>query len=309
MGKLCVSLFSRFEAQCDGQTLANFELRKVQELFCYLLLYHDRPHHRENLAGLLWHEATPSQSKSYLRKALWQLQTALEHFDQETVESFLTVDSEWLGLNLSPHLWADVIVLEQTFELVKGLPGCELDESISNSLAQVCDLYRGDLLEGWYQDWCLFERERFQHLYLALLDKLMDYCEAHHAYEEGVTYGTRILYFDQARERTHRRLMRLYYKGNDRTEALRQYERCLEILEKELQVRPSATTTTLYEQIRADRLEDPPTPPTSPLKFSQAAAHSLSEIADSLKRFQIILSDIQQQIEQDIQAVELALRK
>jgi hypothetical protein len=56
-------------------------------------------------------------------------------------------------------------------------------------------------------------------------------------------------------------------------------------------------------------LEDPPTPPTSPLKFSQAAAHSLSEIADRLKRFQIILSDIQQQIEQDIQAVELALRK
>ena len=37
-------------------------------------------------------------------------------------------------------------------------------------------VYRGDLLEGCYQDWCLFERERLQNAYLAMLDKLMVRC-------------------------------------------------------------------------------------------------------------------------------------
>ena len=34
-------------------------------------------------------------------------------------------------------------------------------------------LYRGDLLTGWYQDWCLIERERYQCMFVSLLDKLM----------------------------------------------------------------------------------------------------------------------------------------
>jgi two-component SAPR family response regulator len=91
-------------------------------------------------------------------------------------------------------------------------------------------LYHGDLLEDWFQDWCLYERERLQNIYLAALDKLMDYCEASRDYDAGLAYGTRILRHDLARERTHRRLMRLYYLAGDRTSALRQYDRCVQIL-------------------------------------------------------------------------------
>src|SRR5438128_1039451 len=58
-------------------------------------------------------------------------------------------------------------------------------------------LYRGDLLEGWYSDWCLYERERLQHMYLAMLDKLMEYSESHQEYETGQTYGMRALRYDR----------------------------------------------------------------------------------------------------------------
>ncbi len=63
------------------------------------------------------------------------------------------------------------------------------------------DLYRGDLLEGWYQEWCLFERERLQNAYMLMLDKLMGYCEAHSEYEQGLVYGDLILRLDHASER------------------------------------------------------------------------------------------------------------
>ena len=57
---------------------------------------------------------------------------------------------------------------------------------------------------------------------------------------------------DRARERTHRRLMRLYYLAGDRTGALRQYERCAAALRQELDVEPSRRTSELERRIRRD---------------------------------------------------------
>src|SRR5688572_12678309 len=56
MGALRVMLFRRFHAEVDDQPLVGFEARKMQELFCYLLLHRDHPHSREVLAELLWND-------------------------------------------------------------------------------------------------------------------------------------------------------------------------------------------------------------------------------------------------------------
>jgi DNA-binding SARP family transcriptional activator len=98
-------------------------------------------------------------------------------------------------------------------------------------------------------------------LYLGALAKLLTYSEAHGEYEHGLAYGNRILRCDRAREHAHRGLMRLYYRAGDRTAALRQYDRCMAILREELDVAPTRRTQALYEQIRADRLGEPPDRP------------------------------------------------
>ncbi|MBN1814367.1 MAG: bacterial transcriptional activator domain-containing protein [Anaerolineae bacterium] len=169
------------------------------------------------------------------------------------------------------------------------------------------DLYQGDLLEGCYQDWCIYERERFQHMYLAMLDKLMDHCQARQDYEAGLSYGRRILRYDCARERTHRRLMRLYYLAGDRTAALRHYERCVAALEKDLGVKPTRSTEALYEQIRADRLDELPVASIEiglpPVTMDQSLVAAL----DRLKQLHVVLVDVQRRLQQEIQSVELVL--
>jgi DNA-binding SARP family transcriptional activator len=130
-----------------------------------------------------------------------------------------------------------------------------LDSDQAALVRQAAQLYKGDLLEGWYQDWCWFERERFQNMYLTLLDKLASYCEAHSDYEAGLDYGTRILQYDRARERTHQQLIRLYMLSGDRASALRQFERCATALQDELGVEPSKYTLALHAQIQSDSLD------------------------------------------------------
>jgi DNA-binding SARP family transcriptional activator len=66
MSILRVSLFGKFRVQLGEQVMTSLNVRKVQELFCYLLLYRDRPHPREALASLLWGDSSTAQSRKYL---------------------------------------------------------------------------------------------------------------------------------------------------------------------------------------------------------------------------------------------------
>jgi DNA-binding SARP family transcriptional activator len=307
MSSLQVWLLGKFCVRYNQHVLEGFDARKVQELFCYLLLHRDRPHPRETIANLLWNDCSTSQSKTYLRKALWQLQSSLDSQTRPSSEGMLLVEPDWVQLNATADLWLDVAMLEQAYGCVKGVSGAKLDNRYAQTMQDVVDLYKGDLLEGWYQDWCLYERERLQQLYLIMLDKLTGYCEAHQEYETGLMHGTQILRYEPARECTHRQMMRLHYLAGDRTAALRQYMRCVTTLDEELGVKPDEDTIALYEQIRANKQAGSSTPHPPADQPSPGTSAGLCEILTHLKRFHTILIDVQSQIQQDIQAVERAL--
>lgn len=307
MSVLRIRLFGRFDVQLHEQNVADLDARKVQELFAYLLLYRERPHPREVLADLLWGDSSTSQSKGYLRKALWQLQTALDCQSELSQNRVLLAESDWVQLNPNADLQLDVAEFEQAFGQVQGVPGRGLDFDHFQTLQAAAHLYRGNLLEGWYHDWCLYERERLQHMYLITLDKLMGYCEAHADYETGIVFGDTILRYERARERTHRRLMRLQYWGKDRTAALRQYERCVAALDEELGVKPAKRTVVLYRQICADQL---PTQSSAVTDFGaekEIGAYPLLQVLGRLQYLQEILADVQHQIQQEIRAVKMTL--
>lgn len=292
MTALHVHLFGRFRMHAGAGISVTFEARKAQELFCYLLLFRKRPHARESLAAVLWDETSTAKSKQYLRKALWQVQTTLaSHLPLD--ERIIQVDSGWIQLDISDALWLDADVFEQVFSAVQGTLGHTLDRETYAVLRDTVDLYAGDLLEGWYPDWSLFERVRFEQMYLAMLDKLIDYCETHEEYEQGMAYGSRVLCTEPAHERTHRRLMRLYYLAGDRTSALRQYHRCLTALDEELHVEPSARTVALYNQIRHDTLA-----------ATAAEAAAPDKARGRLKQLQRALTDLQSTIAQTIDALD-----
>ena len=223
-------------------------------------------------------------------------------------DPLLVAERDWILINPAATLWLDVEVFEQAFNGTKGIPGRDLDEQSKTALEQAVELYRGDLLDGWYQDWCLFERERLQNMFLIMLGKLMDYCEAHERYEAGLTYGMRILQCDRAHERTHRNMMRLYYLAGDRTGALRQYESCLAALDEELGVAPAKSTQALYRRVCEDepgRRVQPPVEPTE--EQVEAGTNGLTSLLADLQNVQSNLSSIQERLRRNIEVVELVL--
>lgn len=303
MARFRTFLFGRFQTEADGRLLLGLDGAKVQELYCFLLLHRDRSHSRASLASLLWGDLSETQSRQYLRKALWQLGLAL-HGPACPLPDSLFVEPGWVRLALADDEWLDVAQFEQAYTRVEDIPGQQLSPALAAELAAAVALYRGDLLEGWYQDWCVFERERLERMYLIMLEKLMLYCEGQEQYESGVAYGVAALRHDRARERTHRRLIRLHYLSGNRSEALRQYRRCAQALQEELGVGPARKTVQLYEQVMAEAGLDAPGPPAAAPRPDAAGQEKAIHQLETLHQ---LLCQMQQRIQQELEMVGVAL--
>ncbi len=246
-----VTLFGKFDIQRNDQPMEGMEAGRVKELLGFLLLHRKDPQPREALAEAIWEDQPPERSKKCLRQTLWKLKGALSGIPGPEHPALL-IDMEWISLNPQADWWLDVEEFERTGNRLKDKRGGDLNTEEFLELEHAAELYRGELLRGWYQDWCVYERERLQLMYLMVLTKLIQYCEINRLIDAGLIYGEKLLRYDPAYERAHRQIMRLYYLAGDRTQALRQYARCVEALQNELGVEPSERTLRLYEQIKSD---------------------------------------------------------
>jgi len=291
-----VHLFGKFRVEYSEEPVEGLGVFKVQELLSYLMVHRNRPRPREALAALLWGDMPTEKARKHLRQALWHIQTALKSRDAAAVDQILVVEDHWVQLNTTAEIWLDVAVLEETFARLKDKPGWALSGDEKDELQAAVQVYEGELLEGSYQDWCLFERERLQNIYLAMLYKLMRYCEAHNEYEAGQLFGTRILNYDRASERTHQRLMQLQYMAGDRTAALRQYERCVTALREDLGVKPDKRTVELYEKIRSGEPEYQSSL-TQPVPTSiMPSAYALTNIIGRLENLELTAVDMRKNV-------------
>ena len=301
MSKLQFRLFGKFAASDGRDPLKGLEAAKDQELLSYLLIHRTQHHSREALAGLLWSDNSTERSKKYLRQALWHLQAVLDS-GTDSGQKIVLVEHDWLKLNPANRPWCDVAEFEDAFARAEGTAGSQLAEDVAQALKQAVDLYRDDLLAGWYHDWILFERERLQNKYLIMLDKLLRYSSQHQEYEAGQSYGETILRYDPAQERAHRQLMNLYYTAGNRTAALRQYDRCVTALKQELGVAPERRTTNLYEKIKSGQAFDSKAAETH--LSALPATTSQPDIVRHLKVLHRLLGAVQRRIQRDITAIE-----
>jgi DNA-binding SARP family transcriptional activator len=244
-------LFGRFRmAGQQGFEPSRRLPRRMLEVLCYLLLVPPKAHHREQLADMLWGETDSLNARKHLRQAVWHLQTELITLAGPHASSMLRVDNEWLEVDPAAPVWTDAREMRQAHERVRDRRGAELGEADVQATRKAIELYEGELLEGWYQDWCIQERERYRTMRLALLEKLFSHAEHVYRWDEALTYGETILEEDRAHERTHLRLMRIHVARGDRTAAIRQYAACREALQQEFAVEPGPDVIAVYEQAR-----------------------------------------------------------
>jgi DNA-binding SARP family transcriptional activator len=239
MGTLRLTLLGGFEARLSAGDAVHVPTKKAQALLAYLALRPGQSHRRDKLAALLWGERSDEHARDALRHALAALRKALPGGKPPS----LVAEGQMLALNA-----AGVEVDAAAFErrVAEGTP---------QALQQAAELYRGDLLLGFtvseplFEEWLVAERERLRELALEALARLLAHQTKTGGTERAIQTAVRLLALDPLQEAVHRTLMRLYTRQGRRGSALKQYQVCVGVLQRELGAEPEAETRGLYQEL------------------------------------------------------------
>jgi ABC-type oligopeptide transport system substrate-binding subunit/DNA-binding SARP family transcriptional activator len=224
----------------DDQPLPKPPTRKSQSLLAYLVLHRQQPQSRERLADLFWGDRPERRARRSLTTALWHIRRCLLPADEDVLLS----DVHSVQLNPDIDLWLDVAEFESLIAHTE-LP----------SLQSAIALYRGDFMDGFYDDWILNERYRLETLFSEALARLMRGLETGDDHENALAAGLRLLQHNPLREDAYRLTMRVHCRLGQRNAALEQYRRCQQIVQQELDTEPMAETVELYQDILDGRFE------------------------------------------------------
>ncbi len=249
MNVLRISLFGYVQMECDSWTSEVKAPPVIQALLAYLLLKRDHYHRREILADLFWSDYDKNRARSCLSTALWRLRRVLEPEGVPKGTYLLTTPTGEVGFNWESAHWVDVVVFEEGVTETLEKPIQMMVTADIQNLEKALNLCTSDLLEGFYDDWAINERERLRQLYSNGLEHLMRYYKHQGAYIQSLVCGQQILDYDPLRESIHREMMRLYWKNGQSARAVRQFQTCRDILAKELNIAPMEETQLLFANI------------------------------------------------------------
>lgn len=229
----------RVSAQEQGEAVV-LPTRKARALLAYLACPAGRAHPRDKLAALLWGDRSEGRARASLRQELYGLRRALARVEPRALS--LIDDS----VALEPTMVEVDVLLFQRLVAV-GTP---------SALEGAVALCQGELLEGLspdapaFEEWLVAERERFREQVVEALAKLLVDQSAAGALQAALQTGLRLLALEPAQESVHRAVIRLQLRLGRRSAAQRQYQLCVDALQRELGLEPEAETKDLYQEIR-----------------------------------------------------------
>jgi DNA-binding SARP family transcriptional activator len=194
----------------------------AQRLLAFLALKR-APVRRVHVAGTLWMDSNERRAGGNLRSALWRLRS----IDGGVVQTTPT------HVRISPDVQVD---LDDAIAMAEAVTSPL--RSIDVGFVDIAPLTL-DVLVGWYDDWIVFERERFRQLRLHALESLCERQLACGLLAKAVLSALAAVSADPLRESAHRMLIKAHIAERNYGEARRQYRILSDLLMADLGIQPS----------------------------------------------------------------------
>ncbi|MGH2373940.1 MAG: ATP-binding protein, partial [bacterium] len=253
-----IYLLGGFRVVRDGVPVpeAEWRRRKSKVLLKILALAQQHRLSRDQVLEWLWPDLPPEAGTNNLHKILHLTRRVLEPDLKPGAPSpYLRFEDNQVSLGPA---WVDV----EEFEAAAARAEATGD---SSDLEAALTLSPRDLLpEDLYEEWATPPRERIQRRVVGLwLLQANRYLARGDLAAATDAFG-RVLHIDAVHEEAHRGLMVTYARQGKRHQAIRQYQRCRELLAEELGVEPSPETQETYQRILAGRIGPAPTVERAP---------------------------------------------
>ncbi len=255
MQTLRIYLLGNVELHLGSKRLGGFATKKSKALLAYLVLGKGKLFSRELLADVFWGDLPEARARRALSTDLWRIGNLLKDGGADP-DAYLISDSDTVGFNVDAPHWVDVERFETATGQIDRIDPATADRQLIDEVSEAVSLYRGELLEGVYDDWCMMQRDTVQTRLLVALEFLMQCNMAQEYWANALSIGQRILSIDPFMEHVQRAVMRCHYNLGNRPAAVKQYANCAQLLRQELNVEPMEETRQILETIVAAPTEN-----------------------------------------------------
>lgn len=249
---LFINYLGKFQVILNHLEINEWPGKKTEDVFAYLAYNHKRRIHRDVLMDRFWPNSSPDSARNCLNVTLHAIRKTFEEFD--STRDYICYKHECYFINPEIELKIDV---EEFLLFWKLAQSTERENGVDAALSKyelAAAIYKGDFMsENFYGAWADLDRENLKEIYMEILNKLSNYYSLDGKPDVAIDLCDLMLKKDNCREDVHRRLMRCFYRVGQRDKAIRQFNKCAEILKSELKLSPSKATVQLLEKIRQNQ--------------------------------------------------------
>lgn len=204
---------------------------RQQRLVAALALYGQQT--RSSLAGLLWPDSTEAQAAGSVRESIFLVNRQMPKLLEQTPAS----------VGLDNDVTVDVHQAAVQAARLDDHPPLSLQRSLLK------DMQSKDLLPGWYEDWIMAERERWQRLRLAVLERLARLLLDRVDFDGAMEAACAAIGIEPLCESAQRLRIQCYLAEGNNAEALRAYRSFSLKLRQEFDVSPSPVISDLIRPL------------------------------------------------------------
>ncbi len=238
--RLHIRAFGRTQVHINDHlvTSSEWQTQLARDLFL-LILSHPEGMTRDEIALIFWPDASPEEVKFRFKNTIYRVRHAVGRdvilLDQEIYRFNNRLDYEF---DVESFLRENAQALKTTESLGK-----------LSHFREALKLYKGPYLPEVRETWVLPLRESFRQVHLNILLQVSEIYFDLSSYDLALEFTNRALEEDNCLETAYRLSLRIYAAMGNRAALVRQYNRCCEVLQREINAEPSPQTQNLFAQL------------------------------------------------------------
>lgn len=251
MADLTVNLFGPVEIFRDSRrpfAADAWTTRRAHDILCFIASRRHRRASKDTIIETFWGDTDPDAVLKNFHPTVSHIRKALNSNQALKLNFLLYRDGAYL---LNPELTYAVDIDDFDQLLVEGETARrakQTDLCVARFEAAI-KLYRGEFMQGCYDDWAEEQRSYYLEQYLHMLETLVAEAQSALEWSRSLHLAQQILRVDPFREDIHCLVMRAHAAQGNFVAVREHYEKLRTVLRNELSIEPSAETQQLFRQL------------------------------------------------------------
>lgn len=243
--------FGKFRVFIGGKEVEDklWKTRKSKYMFAYLVANAGKDVPDEKVMEIFWPDHEPEKARQSLYAALSHMRKALDAVSPGESERVIHARKGFYKFNSERSFVFDLNEFERLHDQGQARIKDGREDEAMVCLQKAEQLYQGEFMEGYYDDWAVLMRDEMEMKYVEVLQVLMEHFQDLKKHAVVIDYAQRLLKHDPCQTEAHSALMQSYIQQGKPELAARQYQTCTQVFKNELNMSPAPELTELYLRI------------------------------------------------------------